>query len=158
MLSSPRRIQFVFLMVTIAVAGQSPAGWDCGSFNRTATWRASEGASNWRRWQTVLPEHSTAAWRNWKTSWQIRHRAGIPAGAVLVRGFHDGMEARPADALLYYPVLAPAPEPPPASLSLMGAFEFLRNDPARTAAVFRPATRSPSTAVRAAALVRLGGT
>ena len=39
-------------------------------------------------------------------------RAALPPGAMLLQGNRDHMEVNPANALLYYPVLPAAPEPP----------------------------------------------
>ncbi len=132
MLFSPRNLQGLFLAVTLLFA--AALGW--------LGWRLLQqdrGLARQRRLEQLeaAAERVTAALyrrlAELEEALADPAHARIPAGAVLVRARPAGMEVRPPDGLLYYPVV-----------------------PAAAAEAFRPLTRSTDPAVRAAALVRLG--
>ena len=80
------------------------------------------------------------------------HRGPVPSDAVLVRAGRDGVAVRPADGLLYLPVVPAGTEPPPRLFADGEVLEFQRNDPAAAAAAFRPLARSADPVTRAGAL------
>jgi two-component system phosphate regulon sensor histidine kinase PhoR len=82
--------------------------------------------------------------------------ASLSSDAVLVRARRDSVVVRPADGLLYLPVIAAVTEPPSSMFGDGEVLEFQRNDPAAAAAAFRRLTGSPDPAVRAGALLRVG--
>jgi signal transduction histidine kinase len=78
--------------------------------------------------------------------------------AVLVTLRPSDIEAYPRDRLLYLPVIRPGPAEPTAAFEAGEALEFRAKDYQGAAAAFRALATSPSTAMRAGALLRLART
>ena len=98
---------------------------------------------------SVPPDSQSAA----RASQYARH---LGEDALVVVLSASSVEAYPNTRLLYYPVLAASKEPPASVFALGEAFEFQQKDHARAIAAFRELARSPDSAIRAAALLRLG--
>src|SRR5205085_3555791 len=78
--------------------------------------------------------------------------------AVLVTMRPSGIETYPNDRLLYLPAIPPGPAEPIAPFEAGEALEFRAKDYQGAAAAFRTLASSPSTVVRAGALLRLART
>ncbi len=83
-------------------------------------------------------------------------RAPLSSDAVVVRAGRERVLVRPADGLLYLPVISAAAEPPSSIFADGELLEFQRNNPAAAATVFRRLAHSPHPMTRAGALLRLG--
>jgi signal transduction histidine kinase len=81
----------------------------------------------------------------------------LAADAVLIVFNGKGVQAIPAQRLLYYPVSMDAAEQPPAeAFAEADALERAKRDVAAAIAVLEKLSRSPDMSIRAGALVRLG--
>ena len=67
------------------------------------------------------------------------------------------MEAVPPSKVLFYPSVPPRSEPPPGMFDRAEQLEFRQRDLARAGAAYRTLSRSADPAIRAAALMGLGG-
>jgi len=79
----------------------------------------------------------------------------LPGHAVLLLLNTDGVEALPADRILFHPFLTPVKEPPPALFSAADVFEFQRGDPNGAISALQQASRAADPQIRAEALNRL---
>lgn len=83
--------------------------------------------------------------------------AGQAAGTALIVVFRpQAVDAYPRTALLYYPFVPTAKEPPANMFEAGEVAEFQQKDLAKAIAVFRDLSRSEDPTVRTGALVRLG--
>jgi signal transduction histidine kinase len=79
------------------------------------------------------------------------------AGTALIVVFRpQAVDAYPRAALLYYPFLPTAKEPPASMFEAGEVAEFQQKDSAKAIAVFRQLSQSKDPAIRAGALLRLG--
>ena len=152
---SPRKVQALFLAVTLLFAGA--LGW--------LGWRLLQqdrALARQRRLEQLgaaADRVSAAIYRRFAELEEALvdpTQARLPPGAILVRARRAGIEVLPPNGLLYYPVVPGGPEPPPGVFAAGETLEFRSNDPAEAAEALRPLTRSADPATRAGALVRLG--
>jgi hypothetical protein len=151
---SPRKIQTLFLAVTLLFAGA--LGWL--GWRLVQQDRALARQRRVEQLEAAADRVSAAVYRrlaDFEEALADPVHGRLPAGAVLLRASREGIEARPPNGLLYYPAVPASPEPPPGVFSKAETAEFQRNDPAAAAEAYRPLTRSADPAVRAAALLGL---
>jgi len=152
---SPRKVQWLFLGVTLLFAGA--LGWL--GWRLLQQDRALARQRRFEQLEAAADRVSAAVYRRLaelEEALADPTQDRVPAQAVLVRARRDSVHVSPPDGLLYYPV-APTAAGPPASVFADGeALEFRRNDPAAAAEAFRVLTRSGDPGIRAGALVRLG--
>ena len=156
---APRHVMALFLGITLALAGAQ--GW--------LSWRILEQDRDLET-RRIQERHAQAedlirAALSRNLSQAEEQLSGLLAGAapeppaqdaLLVMLRPENIEAFPGHRLVYYPVLAGLPEPPPSLFAMGEDLEFQRRDFARAGAVFREQARSEDPAIRAGALVRLG--
>ena len=152
---SPRKVQLLFLTVTLLFAGAF--GWLGWRLLRQD--RALARQRRLEQMEAAADRVSADLYRRLtelEAALPLWEKTGIPDQAVLVRARRGRMEVRPEDGLLYHPLVLAAPGPPASVFADGEAFEFRRNNPAGAAEAFRLLSRSKDPEIRAGALVRLG--
>jgi signal transduction histidine kinase len=158
--SGPRQIRFVFLAVMVLLASLlgGVAWWLLQQDRQLATQRLGERRDAGADLAIAALEKRVSGIEQELTRMLADHEAkpaGPAGGAVFVQILPNGVRSWPDDALIYYPVVAEAPEPSEAVFAAADALEFQQRDYSGAIAALREQALSNDPRIRALAFARI---